>query len=82
MATNAEIAQLRDARGEAADVLFLQLMIRHHQGGVPMMQDAADHAGNPIVRNFAGKMLETQQSEIAVMTQMLQQRGAEPLPAS
>ncbi|MBM9465745.1 DUF305 domain-containing protein [Nakamurella leprariae] len=82
MATNAEIAQLRDARGEASDVLFLQLMIRHHQGGVPMMQEAADHAGNPIVRNFAGKMLETQQSEIAVMTQMLQQRGAEPLPAS
>lgn len=81
MATDAEMAQLRDAAGVESDILFLQLMIRHHQGGVPMMADAADHAQSPVVRNFADKMVVAQDAEIAVMTQMLAQRGAEPFPA-
>lgn len=81
MATNAQIEQLRAASGAASDVLFLQLMIRHHQGGLPMMQDAAAHAQSTVVANFAAKMVDAQESEIAVMTQMLQARGASPLPA-
>ena len=56
-------------------------MIRHHQGGAAMMQYAAEHATNPVVRNFAAKMAQSQTAEISVMTQMLAERGAEPLPA-
>jgi uncharacterized protein (DUF305 family) len=82
MATNDEIAKLRNLRGTDSDVYFLQLMIRHHQGGQPMMRYAAEHAINPVVRNFAGKMADSQDSEIAVMTQMLAARGAQPLPSS
>jgi len=81
MATNSEIAHLQGLRGTESDIYFLQLMIRHHQGGQPMMQDAAAHATNPVVRNFAEKMAQSQSAEIAVMTQMLAERGAEPLPA-
>jgi len=81
MATNSEIARLQALRGTEWDIYFLQLMIRHHQGGQPMMQDAAEHATNPVVRNFAEKMVQTQSAEISVMTQMLAERGAEPLPA-
>ena len=81
MATDAQIDQLRTARGEASDILFLQLMIRHHQGGLPMMEYAAQHAGSTVVANFAAKMADAQESEISVMTQMLAARGAEPLPA-
>ncbi len=81
MATNAEIQKLRNLKGEEADIYFLQLMIRHHQGGAPMMQYAAEHATNPVVRNFAGKMAQSQAAEITVMTQMLAERGAAPLPA-
>jgi uncharacterized protein (DUF305 family) len=81
MATPSEISRLQSLRGQESDVYFLQLMIRHHQGGAPMMQDAAEHATNPVVRNFAQKMADTQSAEVSVMTQMLQERGAEPLPA-
>jgi uncharacterized protein (DUF305 family) len=81
MATTDEIDKLKGLTGTASDIYFLQLMVRHHQGGLPMMQYAAEHGTDPVVRNFADKMAQTQQSEISVMTQMLTQRGAEPLPA-
>ncbi|WP_353647691.1 DUF305 domain-containing protein [Nakamurella sp. A5-74] len=81
MATDAQMDQLSTLRGSASDVLFLQLMIRHHQGGSAMMRYAETHASNPIVSNFAGQMANTQDGEVAVMTQMLQARGAQPLPA-
>jgi uncharacterized protein (DUF305 family) len=80
MATDSEMARLQALRGTESDIYFLQLMVRHHQGGEPMMQYAAAHATNPIVRNFAQKMADSQSAEISVMTQMLQERGAEPLP--
>jgi len=82
MATNDEIAKLRSLRGTDSDIYFLQMMVRHHQGGQPMMRYAAEHATNPVVRNFAGKMADSQDSEVSVMTQMLAARGAQPLPNS
>ena len=81
MATDAEIAKLKGLKGTESDIFFLQLMIRHHQGGAAMMQYAAEHAALPVVRNFADKMLQAQTAEISVMTQMLQEHGAKPLPA-
>ena len=80
MATDAEITKLEGLKGTASDIYFLQLMIRHHEGGAAMMSYAADHAASPVVRNFASKMLESQTSEIGVMTGMLEARGAKPLP--
>jgi uncharacterized protein (DUF305 family) len=71
MATNTEIAKLKTLRGSAADILFLQLMIRHHEGGVPMMQYAAKYATNAVVKNMAVKMTQAQQAEIVSMTTML-----------
>ena len=82
MATSDEIAKLKSLSGAESDTYFLQLMIRHHQGGAPMMQYAAEHATNPVVRNFASKMALSQSAEISVMTQMLAERGAQPLPAN
>lgn len=79
MATNAEMAKLQGLKGEASDIFFLQLMIRHHEGGAAMMKYAANHALSPVVQNFSSKMLEAQTSEIGVMTGMLTERGAKPL---
>jgi uncharacterized protein (DUF305 family) len=81
MATNAEIQQLKSLSGQAAGTYFLQLMIRHHQGGLPMMTYAAEHAENPVVRTMSQKMAEAQEKEIQIMTQMLAEVGAVPLPA-
>lgn len=80
MATNAELTELRSLRGVESDRLFLQLMIRHHRGGIPMMEYAVEHANVPAVRTLAQQMLSTQSSEISKMTQMLQELGGEPLP--
>jgi len=79
MATDKEVARLESLHGNKSDVYFLQLMIRHHEGGTPMMQYAASHAANQVVRNFAAQMLTTQSAEVADMTTMLARRGAKPL---
>ena len=79
MATTAEMRGLDGRRGPASDIYFLQLMIRHHQGGRAMMSDAAGRASLPVVRLFAQKMLAAQDREISIMTQMLSARGAVPL---
>lgn len=80
MATSADLAELRTASGERLDVLFLQLMLRHHEGGVGMLSHAADNAQQPVVREFAGSVLGTQQSEADYLNELLAERGAEPLP--
>nr|MDT0665132.1 DUF305 domain-containing protein [Micromonospora sp. DSM 115978] len=59
LATQAELTELASASGRDADVLFLQLMIRHHVGGVQMAQEAALTATEPDVRALARAMVVT-----------------------
>jgi uncharacterized protein (DUF305 family) len=80
MASPADLEQLRTSSGAQFDVLFLQLMLRHHQGGVPMARYAEQHAETPQVRNLAEKMVAAQGAESEYMTQLIAQRGAQPLP--
>lgn len=80
MASSEDMAALRQARGAAADVLFLQLMLRHHEGGLHMMEYGAQYADVPTVRDLAQTMVDTQQSESHRMTQLLTEKGAAPLP--
>lgn len=80
MASAEDLADLRAARGRELDVLFLQLMLRHHEGGLPMMEYGAQYASIAAVRNLAQTMVDTQSSESQLMTDMLAERGAEPLP--
>ena len=81
MATPAQIDETGTLHGKALDIYFLQLMIRHHQGGLPMANYAAQHATQPYVRLLASKMVEAQSREIIQMEQLLRERGASPLPA-
>ena len=81
MATPSEIDQLEKLHGKALDIMFLQLMIRHHQGGVPMAQYAADHAKSGYVKTLAAAIVAAQSSEIIAMEQTLRQLGSSPLPA-
>ncbi len=66
--------------GKALDVYFLQLMIRHHEGGLPMAQYAAQNAADSYVRDLASRMVTAQSAEVVTMEQMLRERGAQPLP--
>jgi uncharacterized protein (DUF305 family) len=79
MATEAELQRLRDATGTAAEILFLQLMIRHHEGGVIMARAVASLSRRNEVVGMARSIDEGQQVEIARMKQLLAERGAHPL---
>lgn len=82
MATSDEINKLRKLSGQELDVYFLQLMLRHHEGGLEMAQYAAEHASRGYVRNLAEKIVASQKVESAQMKDLLAERGAQPLPAS
>lgn len=80
MATSEELQGMRALSGQAFDVRFLQLMLRHHQGGSAMLQYAADRASTVAVRNIAAQMLSSQTAEADLITSMLAERGAQPIP--
>jgi uncharacterized protein (DUF305 family) len=80
MASGEELAALRAATGRELDVLFLQLMLRHHQGGAGMLEYAAERAAEPQVRNLAAQMLRSQTGESDYLRQLLAERGGQPLP--
>jgi uncharacterized protein (DUF305 family) len=80
MATPEELGELSKTSGPEFDVRFLQLMLRHHQGGTAMLRFAADHAEVGVVRNLAKQMLIAQGKEVEYMLQLLAQRNAQPLP--
>lgn len=72
MATDAELSQLAAAQGTPADCLFLSLMIRHHEGAIPMADAVLALGSNEIVRGAATRMIETQSAEIDAMRSMQQ----------
>jgi uncharacterized protein (DUF305 family) len=80
MATTAELTKLKSLSGKDLDVFFLQLMIRHHQGGIPMAQYVAEHAGKDYVRTAAKKMADAQSLEVVNMEKTLRDLGGTPLP--
>lgn len=80
MATMTELDALSAARGRAAEILFLQLMLRHHQGGVAMAQAADQLIESGPVKETARSMIHSQSQESGVMAALLGQRDAEPLP--
>jgi uncharacterized protein (DUF305 family) len=80
MATPAELARLKELQGTAADVLFLQLMIRHHEGGVQMADGLLALSKRDDVVSLARKIVTGQTAEIKLMTGMLRERGAQPYP--
>ena len=76
MATADELARLRGAQGVDAEVLFLQLMIRHHEGGVMMAKAILAESTREEVVAMARSIEESQAAEIAAMIEMLAERGA------
>lgn len=80
MATDAELDRLRGATGVDAEILFLQLMIRHHEGGVEMARALLERSTRDEVVAMARHIEQSQAGEIVVMTGMLAERQAGPLP--
>jgi uncharacterized protein (DUF305 family) len=75
MLTDEEMAALDKARGPEFDRLFLQGMIRHHQGAIDMVTDlfkAYGAAQDEVVFKFANDVQADQAVEINVMKDMLE----------
>ncbi len=61
-----------------AEIKFLQLMIRHHEGGVMMAEDILT-TKEAVVKRLAESIVASQTGEIAYMESLLAKRGAERL---
>ncbi|GAA1963058.1 DUF305 domain-containing protein [Microbacterium deminutum] len=70
MATDAEIQALEAATGKEADCMFLSLMIRHHEGAIPMADAVIELGTNPRVLQVAQSMKAGQTAEIDAMKSM------------
>jgi uncharacterized protein (DUF305 family) len=81
MATQEELAFMRKLNGTALDVYFLQLMIRHHEGGLSMATYGETHVKLDPLRNLARTIVTGQTGEVSYMTSLLAERGAKPFPA-
>jgi uncharacterized protein (DUF305 family) len=71
MATEAQLKQLRAAKGEAFDELFLKLMITHHGGAVTMATEVKAEGNNIQIEEMADDVIAQQTSEISRMREML-----------
>ncbi|MFI5701819.1 DUF305 domain-containing protein [Streptomyces xanthochromogenes] len=78
MATNTDLDRLRKLSGKDAEVLYLQLMTEHHKGGIHMAEGCVQRCTVGPEKQLAQGMVDSQQSEIDLMAQMLRKRGAAP----
>jgi uncharacterized protein (DUF305 family) len=78
MAGDDELRRLRVAQGTDAEILFLQLMIRHHEGGVLMARAVSGLSRRAEVVAMARSIEDGQRAEIVEMTEMLSKRSAQP----
>ncbi|MET9225615.1 DUF305 domain-containing protein [Lentzea sp. NPDC003310] len=74
MATSQELAKLRGLSGPEFDVFFLELMTRHHEGGISMARYGADNASVPVVRGLAASIAASQETEVRTLKEMLAAR--------
>lgn len=76
MASDDELGELSRLRGEAAEVLFLQLMTRHHEAAVVMAEEFADRSDDRALREIADAVISGQNRELGIMANLLEERGA------
>ncbi|NUT18512.1 MAG: DUF305 domain-containing protein [Hamadaea sp.] len=78
MATNTELRKLRKLSGKQAEIFYLQLMTEHHKGGIHMAEGCVARCTVKVEKDIAQGMVNAQESEIDLMTDMLKERGAKP----
>ncbi|MGC4885627.1 DUF305 domain-containing protein [Micromonospora sp. DT227] len=71
MATKAQLDSLRRAAGRDLDISFTQLMIRHHEGGITMVDAVLAAEPRSEVRDLAAQMRAGQDAELTAMRDLL-----------
>ena len=75
MATPAQMIRLTNARGKGFDILFAQLMTRHHLGGIAMDRAAITQGASPLVSQLADQEINEQFQDISFLTAVLRSYG-------
>ncbi|PGH42534.1 Uncharacterized conserved protein, DUF305 family [Micromonospora sediminicola] len=78
MATPEEMAKLKAATGREFDLLFLNMMIRHHIGGVHMIDGILAEGHDDDVLAVAQTMKNTQQNDLTNLSAALKRLGGTP----
>lgn len=71
LATNEELNALRALEGPARDKRYLEMMLAHHLGGLPMARFAAEEAHLKVVRDLGTRIVIEQEREVQVIRQAL-----------
>ncbi|WP_293374472.1 DUF305 domain-containing protein [Nevskia sp.] len=72
LASTDDLERLRSLDGDRRDRHFLQLLLAHHRGALPMARFAAEQAQVPAVRELATRVVLEQAREIERIQLMLQ----------
>jgi len=70
MMTDAEMSQLGKATGAAFDRMWLQMMIKHHQGAVAMAKTELRSGSNADAKKLAEAIITSQTAEITKMQEL------------
>ena len=74
MASPEEIDRLSEVAPDVADVLFLRLMIVHHQAAIPMAEAILKRTDRPEVTQLAESIVTSQRAEIENMQAMIEEK--------
>ncbi|MGC5173001.1 DUF305 domain-containing protein [Microbacterium sp. DT81.1] len=77
MASADEITALQATTGQQADCLFLGLLIRHHEGAIPMAEALIELGSDPRALTVAENIKNGQAAEISAMESMQARMGCE-----
>lgn len=71
MMSDAEMGSLMKASGADFDRMFLEMMIRHHEGAIEMAKEEQDKGANAEAKQLAGSIATSQSAEIEEMRDLL-----------
>ena len=73
MLSESELSELREAKGKVFDGLFLNGMIKHHEGAIAMAEEVVDSA-NKAVADLSASIIAAQKLEIEKMNELLRKQ--------
>jgi uncharacterized protein (DUF305 family) len=69
-----DMTMLSKAKGAAFDRMWLDMMIKHHEGAIEMARTELGKGSNPETKSLAQKIIDGQQAEITEMQGMLRKQ--------
>lgn len=81
MMSQQEMSQMMAARGAYFDRMFLQMMIRHHQGAIQMADTEQAQGVNPAAKRLSHQIAISQTVQIAHMRHLLEELSPPPTPS-